>query len=63
MKMVQVHRSAEALFLFNDRDDRFSCKKATSSTKSRIPISKRPDTGLAACFNGRKKGRRHGRTP
>ena len=41
-------RSAEALFLFNDRDARFSRKNAASSMKSRIPISKRHDTGLAA---------------
>ena len=41
-------RSTEALFLFNDRDGRFSRKKAASSSKSRTPISKRRDTGLAA---------------
>ena len=51
MKMVQVHRSAETLFLFNDRDGRFSRKKEVSSTKSRIPISKRRDTGLPACVS------------
>ena len=41
-------RSAEALFLFNDRNGRFSRKKGASSTISRIPISKRRDTDLAA---------------
>ena len=46
MKMVQV--DLQKLFLFNDRDGQFSRKKAASSTKSRIPISKRHDTGLAA---------------
>ena len=41
-------RSADALFLFNDRDARFSRKKVASSTKSRIRISKRCDTVFPA---------------
>ena len=44
-------RSADVLFLFNHRDGRFSHKKAASSTKSRIPISKQHDTGLSACVS------------
>ena len=49
-------RSAETLFLFNDRDGRFSRKKAASSTKSRIPISKRRDTGWPRVFQWLQEG-------
>ena len=58
-----VGRSADALFLFNDRDGQFSRKKAASSTKYCIPISKRHDTGLSTRVSmAAKKGRRHGGT-
>ena len=46
MKMVWIDQ--RTFFLFNDRDGRFSCKKAVSPTKSRIPISKRRDSSLFA---------------
>ena len=35
------------LFLFDDRDGRFSCEKATATMKSLNPISKRRDSSLS----------------
>ena len=39
--------SVDALFLFNDRDGRFSYQKAASPTKSHIPLSKRHESSLS----------------
>ena len=43
-----VGRSANALFLFNDRDGRFSCKKAASSTSLAISKGHRDLNPLAS---------------